>query len=179
MTKKRGFSLVEGLITIGIIGIMLLLVNLLMRDLQRESRHSRDQDRRLGAQQCIDRIGLALRSCRQVLEPVTGTRPLLRLRGWNARENENRLPLPPFTPPANWEPAAPAHLLEKRFEVSQGTLLCTQTQGGDVHVLRMLGEVEAFSATAEADGSFRLRIEWFDSKRRPQALERASQGVYR
>lgn len=178
MRYRGGFSIVEGLITMGIIGVMLMLVNLLMRDLQRESSHSRDQDRRLGAQQCIDRIGLALRSCRQVLEPTTGTRPLLRLRGWNARENQNRLPLPPFTPPATWEPAAPAYLLEKRFEVSQGALLCTQTQGGDVHVLRMLGEVEAFSATAQPDGSFRLRVEWFDSKRRPQAMERASQGVY-
>jgi len=162
----------------GIIGVMLMIVNLLMRDLQRESSHSRDQDRRLGAQQCIDRIGLALRSCQQVLEPTTGTRPVLRLRGWNARENETRLPLPPFTPPTTWEPAAPAHMLEKRFEVSQGTLLCRQTQGADVHVLRMLGEVEGFSATAEADGSFRLRIDWVDSKRRPQSLERSSQGVH-
>lgn len=175
---RQAFTLVEALITLAMMGIMLMLVNVLIRDLQREGRRSRDLDRRLSAEQCIDRIGLALRSSQAVLEPASSSSSQLRLRSWNPRRNSDRLPLPPLPEGSPWEPTAANDLLEKRFRIQDGNLLCTQIEGSDSFQLRMLGEAERFEVEALPDSVYRLTIEWRDSRQNLQSVERLSRGVH-
>ena len=66
---RGGTSLVETLVTLWMIGVMLLLVAELAKDIQQESVYNKDHDQRMGAHQALDRIAQSMRSCYQLGEP--------------------------------------------------------------------------------------------------------------
>lgn len=175
MTKRRrGTTLIETLVTLWMIGVMLLLVAGLARNIQQESVHNKDHDQRMGAHQALERIGQALRSSNQILEPNLGaTSHRLRLQSWDPSANESRLPNPPATSGAwSWNDAT--YLNERRFEVgADGVLLCT-TLAGSTESIRILGDLSEFNVTGHIDHTYRLELKWTDSKGKPRSLVRSS-----
>lgn len=173
-SKRTGTTLIETLVTLWMIGVMLLLVAELARNIQQESVHNKDHDQRMGAHQALERIGQALRSSNQILEPTpSATSTRLRLRSWDPSTNAARLPNPPATA-GTWTPNDPAYLNERRFEVnSEGVLLCT-TIAGSTDSVRLLGDLTEFSVRGQGNGTYRLELKWTDSKGRPQKLVRWS-----
>ena len=174
MTKRAGFSLIETMVTLFMIGIMLMLVSGLVKDLRQESVNNKDNDQRMGAHQALDRIGLALRSCYRLDEPASGTSNRLRMRSWNPNANAARLPLPLAAPGTPWSPSDAAFLMDRTFELVGGVLLCTNTRGAVSESFRLLGDLSTFEATRQADGSCRLRLEWLDSRGRTRQQVRLS-----
>jgi prepilin-type N-terminal cleavage/methylation domain-containing protein len=174
--KRGGFSLLETMVTLFMIGIMLMLVSGLVKDLRQESINNLDHDQRMGAHQALDRIGLALRSCYRLDEPASGSSARLRMQSWNPDANLTRLPLPPAAPGGSpWLANDPAFLLSRTFEVTGGVLLCTNTRGSVSQSFRLLGNLAAFEATRQANGNCRLRLEWVDSRGRTRQLVRLSE----
>ncbi len=164
----------ETLVTLWMIGVMLLLVAGLAKNIQQESVYNKDHDQRMGAHQALERIGQALRSSKQILEPsVGGTSNRLRLQAWDPSANTARLPNPPLTTGA-WAPDDPLYLNERRFEVgADGVLLCT-TLAASTDSIRLLGELSSFTVTGRGDGTYRLELKWTDSKGKARELVRSS-----
>ena len=175
MKKTRGgTSLIETLVTLWMIGVMLLLVAELARNIQQESVYNKDHDQRMGAHQALERIGRALRSSNQILEPAIGaSASRLRLQSWDPSTNAPRLPNPPATA-GSWTPDDPAYLNERRFEVdSGGVLLCT-TVAGSTDSIRLLGDLNSFTVSGQGDGTYKLELQWTDSKGKARQLVRWS-----
>ncbi|MBX3167889.1 MAG: type II secretion system protein [Candidatus Eremiobacteraeota bacterium] len=175
MKKQRGgTSLIETLVTLWMIGVMLLLVAELAKNIRQESVYNKDHDQRMGAHQALERIGQALRSSKEILEPsLSGSSHRLRLQSWDPSSNAGRLPNPPATT-GSWTADDPLYLNERRFEVgSDGVLLCT-TLAGSTESIRLLGDLESFTVTGQGDGTYRLELKWVDSKGKPRDLVRYS-----
>ena len=172
--KRKAFSLLETMVTLFMIGVMLLLVSDLVKDLRQESTNNKDNDQLMGAHQALERIGLALRSCYHVDEPTAGSSNRIRLRSWNPNVNPTRLPLPPGPPGPSWMPADPAFLMNRSFEVTGGILLCTNTRGAVSESFRLLGDLSGFETSRESDGSCRMKLMWVDSRGRGRAMVRLS-----
>ena len=174
MTKTRGgTSLIETLVTLWMIGVMLLLVAELARNIQQESVYNKDHDQRMGAHQALERIGQALRSSNMILEPaISASSNRLRLQSWDPSTNAPRLPNPPATA-GSWTPDDPAYLNERRFEVDSGVLLCT-TVAGSTDSIRLLGDLNSFRVSGQGDGTYKLELQWTDSKGKARQLVRWS-----
>jgi hypothetical protein len=175
MRKVRGgTSLIETLVTLWMIGVMMLLVAELARNIQQESTYNKDHDQRMSAHQALERIGQSLRSSHKILEPaLSGTAPRLRVEAWNPSTNAARLPLPPATS-GSWTVDDPAYLNERRFEVgADGVLLCT-TLGTSTDVIRLMGGITSFQVQGNGDGTYRLELRWQDSRTRTVKLVRCS-----
>lgn len=172
--RQKGTTLIETLVTLWMIGVMLLLVAELAKNIQQESVYNKDHDQRMGAHQALERIGQALRSSKEILEPsLSGTSHRLRLQAWDPSANSGRLPNPPATTGA-WMPDDPLYLNERRFEVGgDGVLLCT-TLAGTAESIRLLGDLSDFIVTGQGDGTYRLELKWIDSKGKPRDLVRSS-----
>lgn len=172
---KRGFTLLETMVTLFMIGVMMLIVSGLVKDIRQESVANKDYDQRLGAHQALERVCLALRSCYQVDEPASGSSSRLKLSSWDPDENSARLPLPLPTPPgASWNPVATGWRMERTFEISGDVFLCTNTRASSSTSIRMLGDLAAFEATRQADGTMRVELRWVDSRARPRRVARLS-----
>ncbi|MBS2039910.1 type II secretion system protein [bacterium] len=175
MKKPRGgTSLIETLVTLWMIGVMMLLVAELAKNIQQESVYNKDHDQRMSAHQALERVGQALRSSHKILEPaINGTAPRLRVEAWDPSANAGRLPLPPLTT-GSWSADDPSFLNERRFEVgADGVLLCT-TLGSTTDSIRLMGDINSFEVRGNNDGTYRLELKWLDSKARPQHLVRSS-----
>lgn len=172
--QRRGVTLMETLVTLWMIGIMLLMVAQLARNIQQESVHNKDHDQRMGAHQALERLGQALRSSHRILEPAANaTSNRLRLESWNASANSGRLPNPPATT-GLWTPNSAAYLFERRFEVGgDGVLLCT-TLAGTTDTIRLLGDLSEFRVSGQGDGTYRLELRWVDSKGKARQMVRWS-----
>lgn len=172
--RRKGTTLIETLVTLWMVGVMLLLVAELARNIQQESVHNKDHDQRMGAHQALERIGQALRSSKEILEPsIGGSSHRLRLQAWDPSANTGRLPNPPATV-GPWAPDDPSFLNERRFEVgSDGILLCT-TLAASSDSIRLLGDLSSFTVTGHGDGTYRLELKWIDSKGKARELIRAS-----
>jgi len=164
MIRGRGFSLLEMMVTLFMVGVMMLMVSQLVRDLRQETVNNRDYDQRIGAFQALDRVGLALRSCYRVDEPASGSSGRLRMTAWDPQENNARLPIPLAGPSTTWSPQDPSFFLQRTFEVSGRLLLCTNTRGAVSESVRLLGDLDSFQATRQSDGSYRLELAWTDSR---------------
>lgn len=173
--NKRAFSLLETMVTLFMIGVMMLLISGLVRDIRLESVANKDYDQRLGAHQALERVTLSLRSCLRVDEPASGNSNRLRLASWDPNVNAARLPLPLPTPPgASWDPTAAGWLMERTFEVTNGVFLCTNTRGATSESIRLLGDLTAFEAVNQGDGTFRVALQWVDSRGRTRQAARIS-----
>ena len=172
--RRGGATLIEARVTLWMIGVMLLLVAELAKNIQQESVYNKDHDQRMGAHQALERIGQALRSSNKILEPAIGaTSTRLRLQSWDPSENAPRLPNPPATT-GSWSPDDPLYLNERRFEVdTDGILLCT-TIAGSTDSIRLLGELNSFTVSGQGDGTYQLTLKWTDSKAKARQLIRWS-----
>ena len=160
----RGFSLLETMVSLFMVGIMMLMISQLVRDLRQETINNRDYDQRIGAFQALDRVGLALRSCYRVDEPVSGSSNRLRMTAWDPQQNSTRLPIPLAGPSTAWAPQDSGFFLQRTFEVSGRLLLCTNTRGAVSESIRLLGDLDSFQATHQSDGTYRLVLNWTDSR---------------
>ena len=175
MRKGRGgTSLVETLVTLWMIGVMLLLVAELAKDIQQESVYNKDHDQRMGAHQALDRMAQSMRSCYKLSEPgPNNSAPRLVMQSWNPQENAARLPTTLGTGP--WAADDPSFLMARRFEVnSEGVLLCITTRSSGTDSIRLLGELQSLEATGLGDGTYKLELKWQDSKAKPRSLVRFS-----
>ncbi len=168
--KRRGFTLMESLITLWMMGVMLLLVSGLAKDIRQETVNNHDNDLRISAHQALDRMGQAVRSCYAMDEPAAGSSTRLRLKSWNPLQNRPRLPLPPALT-GSWTYNSPTFLMNRTFEASGGILLCTNAQGAVTESVRLMGEVAAFRVSRLAQDC-RLELEWVDSRGRTRKLVR-------
>jgi len=171
---RGGTSLVETLVTLWMIGVMLLLVAELAKDIQQESVYNKDHDQRMGAHQALDRIAQSMRSCYKLSEPGPSTSaPRVVMQSWNPQENSARLPTTLGVGP--WSADDPSFLMARRFEVtSDGILLCITTRPSGSDSIRLLGELQSLQATGLGDGTFKLELKWQDSKTRLRSLVRFS-----
>jgi prepilin-type N-terminal cleavage/methylation domain-containing protein len=170
-SRRSGLTLIESLITVMVIGVMLLLVSRMVRDMQMETIHSQDNDRRLSAHQTLDRIGQALRSCKAVLEPAAGaTSNVLRLSSYNPGTDNARL-----APAAAWSPDNSAYMMERRFAAdAAGDLLCTHTFGTGNETVFLFANVTSFQVRALPDRRYELTLSWKSTVGRPQTMTRLS-----
>lgn len=161
----------ESLITVMVIGVMLLLVSRMVRDMQMETIHSQDNDRRLSAHQTLDRIGQALRSCKAVLEPAAGaTSSVLRLSSYNPGKDTARL-----APAGAWSPDDLAYMMERRFEAdAAGDLLCRHTFPGGNETVFLFANVTSFQVKSLPDRRFELKLNWKSTVGRAQTMTRLS-----
>lgn len=172
--NRGGVTLIETLVTLWMIGVMLLLVAELAKNIQKESVHNKDHDQRMGAHQALDRIGQALRSSHQILEPASSaTSSRLRLQSWDASTNAGRLPNPPATT-GLWTPDNASFLHERRFEVGGDQVLLCTTLAGTTESIRLLGDISSFQVRGQGDGTYRLELNWVDSKGKARRLVRWS-----
>lgn len=175
MKKTRGgTSLIETLVTLWMIGVMMLLVAELAKNIQQESTYNKDHDQRMSAHQALERIGQSLRSSHKILEPsLSGTASRLRVEAWDPSTNAARLPLPVATS-GSWTVDDPAYLNERRFEVgSDGVLLCT-TVGASTDSIRLMGDITSFEVKGQGDGTYRMELQWRDSKVKTVKLVRCA-----
>lgn len=154
-----------------VIGVMLLLVSQMVRDMQMETVHNQDNDRRLSAHQTLDRIGQAMRSCKSVLEPAaTATSSVLRLHSYNPAQDGPRL-----APAGAWSPTSAAYMMERRFEVDgNGDLLCTHTFPGGSETVFLFANVRSFRVQSLPDRRYRLELSWNSTLGKPQTIKRLS-----
>lgn len=173
-TGRGGTSLVETLVTLWMIGVMLLLVAQLAKDIQQESVYNKDHDQRMGAHQALDRITQSMRSCYRLSQPGPNTSaPRLVMQSWNPQENSSRLPTTLGTGP--WAADDPSFLMARRFEINaEGVLLCITTRPSGTDSIRLLGELQSLQATGLGDGTYKLELQWQDSKAKVRSLVRFS-----
>lgn len=173
---RSGLTLLEAMVTMLMAGVMMLCMNLCLRDLQRQIANHRDYDRHLAAHQSLDRLGQFLRSSHRIVEPTTGSSARLVLSCWDPAQHSTRLPATLAPESSAWASDDPAFLLTRRFEVVDGVLLCTQQRGASSESIRMQGEVDSFQVQRLADGFYRLTLRWRDQRYQTRTLSRQTPG---
>lgn len=174
--SRRGLTLLEALVTTLMAGVMMLCMNLCLRDLRSQMANHREYDRQLAAHQSLERIGQFLRSSHQIVQPASGASAQLVLQCWDPLQASARLPATLAPEGSPWTSDDPSFLLRRRFEVVDGVLLCTQLRGTSSESIRMQGEVESFEARRLADGFIRLSLSWRDREQRLRSLSRQTPG---
>ena len=156
---KRGISLAEALISLGLISVMLALLALLCRDLARD----RGTRARVDSQSQLDlgllRLGQEWKSAVHVNAPVPGatSNQLIMMRADTELEHEppqpsDRLPMPLPTPAlASWNSDDSSQQVKLRYAVDGVLGLLRQTVPGGVKTVRLAG-VEQMSCRFLTDG---------------------------
>lgn len=179
--KRRGYTLIESLITIMVIGVMLLIVSQMVRDMQNETVMSQDNDRRLSAHLTLDRISQALHSCQSVVAPVgVGTSTAtLRLKSFNPAQDVTRLPLTLLPPGSLWSPRDSADMMENKFQVVNGDLLCIHVlPGGVQQEVFLFADAETFSVQSLANRRYKLSLGWRTTMNRAAQISRLSRDSF-
>ena len=176
MRYRRGLTLLEAMVTTLMAGVMMLCMNLCLRDLQSQIANHREYDRHLAAHQSLERLGQFLRSSHSVVQPASGASSQLVLQCWDPLQAATRLPATLAPEGSPWASSDPSFLLTRRFEVVDSVLLCTQQRGATAESIRMQGEVDSFEARVLPDGFYRLTLSWRDRRQRVRSLSRQTPG---
>lgn len=129
--KRKGFSLLEAMIAMGLVFLILGLIATLMREYTGVNRLTSSKDATLdGVQFALREMRNELGSALDVMAPTTvgSTSSSLAFTKINPRLGEDRIPYEfPAPIPANWAHADPSHLLDVVYARSGGKLIRTVT----------------------------------------------------
>lgn len=117
--RRRGFTLLEGMVTLLLVFILLGAIGQMMTMYSTIARRSSNKDISLYAGQvALDSIRFEVRQAIDISIPDPQTLVLKRVDPWNPLRLEDPAPSPP---PANWSPHRNADLIEVRFELLTAT----------------------------------------------------------
>lgn len=173
--RQRGMSLAEVLICLALISVMLALVALLCRDLNRDQSSRAKIDSQSQLDVGLLRLAQEWKAVLRVVTPVAGSSSaqLVVLRADPNAENEppapgDRLPMPLPTPPlASFNSQDPVHQLSLRYEVEPGLGLMRHPLSGGEKTLRLSG-VESMNCRWLSDGRLQADFQVTLEERRLQ-----------
>ncbi len=152
---RRGFSLIETLVTFFLVSLVLALVASIAREY---GQMVRSGDRSGASQQARQLVLRTLRAelegATRVLSPTGGPNPVLEFETYGAVAG--RLPDPPDPPPPTWDPRDPTHLITVRYSLVGGELI--RDVGGTQQVVAQ--DLAGFSAQVLADQTLEMTLSY-------------------
>ncbi len=177
--RKRGFTLVESMITLLLVCLLMGVIGSLVKGYSDFSRFSGTRDRSIAARAALNRIAQELRDALTVASPTGSATSTLRfdkvdpaISGTPARSTD-RLP-DPLVLPGTYDPLAPNWLVTITYRLNGTTLeRNVLDSGGAADTQPLVENVNGFSAAKLANGNIELRLSVLEDTRVEECVTHA------
>lgn len=168
--KRRGFSLVESLLAMGLVLALLGMISTLMREYTAVSRHMAARDNTFdGVQYALTEMAQELGSAVGFVTPFSS--PATTLRFYRLNTSLERFPAIDTLPLNDdgqplWDPRDNTHLWDIHYfkEPSTGALIREVTPSSDARQV-MVAKIDSLLVTKVSEGYYQLQLSFLEDKR--------------